>query len=178
MGTKSETLANRTAKGVNRQKKPADLIRKEAMKMIVANNVQWADRYKFPEIQTPEECAERLNFFFEWCAKNGEYPTIEKLYLALGGYYKKVSEWEFNATKGFEISEMIKAAKQIIAAIDAELASTNNLPQVLYIFRAKNFYGMKDVRTNEDVRTIQPEIDEKKLAEKYNIIDIPENGKE
>jgi hypothetical protein len=39
---------------------------------------------------------------------------------------------------------MIKNAKQIIAGIDAKLAAEGKIPQVVYIFRAKNFYGMKD----------------------------------
>ena len=39
---------------------------------------------------------------------------------------------------------MIKRAKEIMAAIDAELVSNNKIPQVTYIFRAKNFYQMAD----------------------------------
>ena len=39
---------------------------------------------------------------------------------------------------------MIKKAKQILAAIDAELVSSGKIPQVVYIFRAKNFHGMTD----------------------------------
>jgi len=39
---------------------------------------------------------------------------------------------------------MIKKAKQILAAIDAELVSSGKIPQVVYIFRAKNFFGMAD----------------------------------
>lgn len=142
------------------------------MDEILRKNLKWADRMKFPEIQTPEECAERLDFFFNYCSQTGDYPTVEKMCLALGGYSAKVKDWEVNGTKGWAISEMIKSAKQVIAAIDAELAATNNLPQVLYIFRAKNFYGLKDSHTNEIVRTSEPEIDEKTIAERYNIIDI------
>ena len=39
---------------------------------------------------------------------------------------------------------MIKKAKDILAAIDAELVSTGKIPQVTYIFRAKNFFNMTD----------------------------------
>ena len=31
-----------------------------------------------------------------------------------------------------------------MAAIDAKLVSEGKIPQVVYIFRSKNFYGMKD----------------------------------
>ena len=39
---------------------------------------------------------------------------------------------------------MIKKAKGILASIDAELVSSGKIPQVVYIFRAKNFYQMSD----------------------------------
>lgn len=39
---------------------------------------------------------------------------------------------------------MIKRAKEILAALDAELVSNNKLPVVSYIFRAKNFYQLSD----------------------------------
>lgn len=39
---------------------------------------------------------------------------------------------------------MIKKAKEILAGIDAKLVSQGKIPQVTYIFRAKNFFGMKD----------------------------------
>lgn len=37
-----------------------------------------------------------------------------------------------------------KKAKEILAGIDAKLVSMGKIPQVTYIFRAKNFFGMKD----------------------------------
>ena len=39
---------------------------------------------------------------------------------------------------------MIKKAKQILAGIDAKLVSQGKIPQITYIFRAKNFFGMTD----------------------------------
>ena len=39
---------------------------------------------------------------------------------------------------------MIYKAKEILAGIDAKLVSMGKIPQVTYIFRAKNFFGMKD----------------------------------
>lgn len=37
-----------------------------------------------------------------------------------------------------------KKGKEILAGIDAKLVSMGKIPQVTYIFRAKNFFGMKD----------------------------------
>ena len=39
---------------------------------------------------------------------------------------------------------MIKKAKEILAGIDAKLVSQGKIPQITYIFRAKNFFGLSD----------------------------------
>jgi hypothetical protein len=39
---------------------------------------------------------------------------------------------------------MIKKAKDLIAAYDANLVAEGKLNPVTYIFRSKNYYGMKD----------------------------------
>lgn len=39
---------------------------------------------------------------------------------------------------------MLKRAKAIISTMDAELAMTGKIQPVVYIFRSKNFYGMRD----------------------------------
>jgi len=41
---------------------------------------------------------------------------------------------------------LIKAAKIYLSAIDADLALLGFIDKVVYIFRAKNYYGMKDTQ--------------------------------
>ena len=41
-------------------------------------------------------------------------------------------------------SDLIKKAKEILAGIDAKLVSQGKIPQITYIFRAKNFFGLTD----------------------------------
>ena len=41
---------------------------------------------------------------------------------------------------------MIKKAYDVMGALDAEMVSRNKIPQVTYIFRAKNFYGLTDTQ--------------------------------
>lgn len=112
---------------------------------IIQNNYKW---FNYPEVQTDDECAERLNLFFQECNRTGEIPTVEKMCLALGAYRQKVWKWE---TGEINVSaarrDMIKKAKEILAAMDAELVSRGRIPQVTYIFRAKNFYNMADNQT-------------------------------
>lgn len=63
--------------------------------------------------------------------------------LALGHTRMSVWNWE-QGTQGNARKEMIEMAKEILASIDAELVSRGKIPQITYIFRAKNFFGLSD----------------------------------
>ena len=114
---------------------------KDAVKKALGSALYW---YKREVPETEEEFAERLNEFFQHCEEANEIPTIEKMALALGSYRQKVWEWEVQETKGRLVSDMLKKAKSIISTMDAELAMTGKIQPVVYIFRSKNFYGMRD----------------------------------
>ena len=107
---------------------------------IVSNVLQWQNA---KPVESDDECEERLNAFFQHMADTGELPTVEKMCLALGTVRQRVWEWE-QGRKGERRADIVKKAKQILAAIDAELVSKNKIPQVTYIFRAKNYFGMSD----------------------------------
>lgn len=113
---------------------------KKEISAILKNSLYWRGRDK---VQTDEECAERLNEFFDHCAATGEIPTVEKMCLALGYTRAAVWNWE-QGSKGNARKEMIGLAKDILASIDAELVSRGKIPQITYIFRAKNFFGLSD----------------------------------
>ena len=108
---------------------------------IVRESYQYFGR-KLPK--DDDECAQRLNDYFKQCNDEGQLPTIEDMALALGTTRTTLWQWEHERTQGPVRSNMIKIAKQIVAGIDAKLAAEGKIPQVVYIFRAKNFYGMKD----------------------------------
>ena len=92
-------------------------------------------------VKTDEECAERLNEYFRECYDLNIIPTVEDMALALGTHREVIWRWE---QKGGVRGHMIRQAKQILAGIDAALAAEGKIPQVVYIFRSKNFYGMRD----------------------------------
>jgi hypothetical protein len=108
---------------------------------ILKNSLYWFNR---EIVKSDKECADRLNEFFNRVAHTGEIPTVEKMCLALGTVRQTVHDWEHNCTQGRARSDMIKKAKEILAAMDAEMVSEGKIPQVTYIFRAKNFFGMQD----------------------------------
>jgi hypothetical protein len=137
----------------------------DEIKDILKNSLYW---YKREIVKTDEECAERLNEFFARLAETGEIPTVEKMCLALGTVRSTVWEWE-QGNQGQARSNMIKKAKEILASLDAELVSRGKIPQITYIFRAKNFFGMKDVQDYilTPNNPLGDSADSATLAEKY-----------
>lgn len=112
----------------------------EEIAQIVKESFQYFSR---PIVKTDDECADRLNAYFAQCANEGQIPTVEDMALALGTVTTVLSDWQ-RGRMGPARSGMIKKAKQILAGIDAKLVSQGKIPQVTYIFRAKNFFGMTD----------------------------------
>lgn len=149
-----------------------------AVSAVLSNYLELLDK---KPIQTPEECADRLNKFFEKCAEKGQLATIESMALELGLTNQQVNNLINDKSKGEVVALMLQKAKQIIAAQDAELAMRNRINSILYIFRSKNFYGMVDKREIINNRP-ENELDKKSKAEledRYaDIIDIDSENKE
>lgn len=148
--------------------------RKSEVSEIVRNSVSWFGR---PIVKTDEECAERLNNFFQQMCETGEIPTVEKMALALGTTRKTLWEWQ-NGLKGPERANMILQAKEMLASIDAELVQRNKIPAVPYIFRAKNYYGLTDtteIQVSQAPNLLGDDGDRDKLAQKYaeGVAEIP-----
>ena len=119
---------------------PSDA-KSEDIKRIMKDCLRW---YELPRINTDEECRQRLYDFFVGCAESGELATIEKMCLALGYARNTVFEWEQGLHCSPERSNMIKKAKALIATTESVMVSEGKINPVVYIFRAKNYFGMKD----------------------------------
>lgn len=132
--------------------------------------------YKRTPVKTDEECAERLDEFFETLIEAGEIPTVEKLAMALGVSRQQIWNWETGKMGSTARQAMIQGAKEYIAAMDAELVSRGKIPVVSYIFRAKNFFGMRDqtdvvVTPNNPIGAEVPEEELRKRIEADVIIE-------
>ena len=133
-----------------------DIVKKkrDSLPQIIENKVASADVQKSLNsvlrwygreiVKSDDECAERLQEFFKVLAETGELPSVEKMALALGTTRQSLWNWENGNQCSPRRQHMIKQAKEMLAAMDADLVSNNKIPQVTYIFRAKNFFGMKD----------------------------------
>ena len=93
-----------------------------------------------------DELCDRLNWFFKTCAETQQLATVEKMCLALSWSRQYVFELENGTKRGFspDTADILKKAKNLIASMDAELAQEGKIQPVVYMFRAKNYYGMKD----------------------------------
>jgi len=96
-----------------------------------------------------EEMQDLITDYFEQCAEIGLRPTIRGLASTLGTVYSTLNDWENgsrDATLGSSCSSIIKKAKQFIAEYDELMALEGLDNPILFMFRSKNYYGMKDIQ--------------------------------
>ena len=112
----------------------------------IENNLVFFNAGVQSKVSNDEELCERLNWFFSQCAETQQIPNVEKMANAIGYHRSTLNDWENGVQNGFSpaTKDIIKQAKQILASIDAELAQDGKTQPVVYMFRAKNFYGMRD----------------------------------
>ena len=99
--------------------------------------------------------------------------------MSLGAVKSTVWNWENGNGCSSERMNLIKKAKEFIASFESEMVTEGKINPVVYIFRAKNYFGMKDQQDlvltpnnplGQDVPTEQ-------IAEKYREM-LPEAGAE
>ena len=113
----------------------------EDISRCMGNCMMFYDR---PIVKSDEECRERLYEFFDTCQKTGQLPTVEKMVMALGTIKQTVWNWENGIGCSSVRMDLIKKAKGFIASFESEMVTEGKINPVVYIFRAKNYFGMKD----------------------------------
>ena len=122
-----------------------------------------------PHAVTDEELCDSLNWYFtEYLTATGAFPTMEGMSLACGVDRKTFEGWARGEYQSSGIRSVIaQKAIGILAELDAQLVQNGKIPQVVYIFRSKNFYGMQDAVKVEHVSTRQDAESPESLAAKY-----------
>lgn len=112
----------------------------------VMNNLVFFNKGVQEPVKSDEQLCERLNWFFMECARTQQIPNVEKLSNAIGINRNTLLKWSTGELPGFSpfTKNIAYQAKQILASIDAELAQEGKSQPVVYMFRAKNFYEMRD----------------------------------
>lgn len=113
---------------------------------INAKLLEHAFKYwNVPMAKTDEEIVQRVEFYLNDCYKNQLKPTIEGCALAIGVTTQTFHKWSENEIKlEFDRADVAKRVRQLLADFDANLLINGKMNPVAYIFRAKNYYGMKD----------------------------------
>lgn len=147
---------------------------RDEIRRIILNSLHW---WRLEAPTSDEQVAERLNEFFAHCTETGELPTVEKLFLAVGVDSTTGQQWLHGQGCSPERTAMMQKSRQVMAALDAEFVSTGKIPQVTYIFRSKNYYGMSNKQ--ETVITVAnplgAELSEADLAARIaaDVVDTP-----
>jgi len=113
----------------------------EIVKAALGSVLHWYNRGNVSKCNTAEEVQTRCEEYIAECYETGQRMTVEKLALALGITRETLWKWEqMNDERG----NIIKKAKDCIASYDADMVTAGKMNPVPYIFRAKNYYGMRD----------------------------------
>lgn len=116
----------------------------EAVQAAMANATRWRTLGIRHRPRSNQEILDRIDYYFEQCIVDAIRPTVETMSLALG--YSRISVWNWkNGIKcDSQRQAIIQAAYDTIAAFDADMVTNGAMNPVVYIFRSKNFYDMRD----------------------------------
>lgn len=120
---------------------------KEEDKELIARLMQETlYSYRYPRVRNDEELAQRIDEYFRECAESGLIPTVEEMVMRTGMPYSTYKDIRTGRRPGFSprTKEVMKRAQDFMATFDAKLALTGQGNPIVYFFRAKNFYGMRD----------------------------------
>lgn len=104
------------------------------------------DLFLLPAVKSTEEAMERTQAYFQRCADMGVRPLWEEYAMALGVHRQTLWNWAVGNHRGPVDPDVVRRAKDFIAAYDARMVTDGKINPVTYIFRAKNFYDMKDTQ--------------------------------
>ena len=101
-----------------------------------------------PKVQSDEELYQRFVDYFRRCMETSRIPTVEECMLCTGYAYQYLNGIRTGRNKpGWvtrETPSIIAWAFEIVKAYDAKMVMAGKLPQIPYIFRSKNYYGLSD----------------------------------
>lgn len=110
---------------------------------VLADTLRWFER-GHDRPTTDQGIYDRTVEFFQAYIDQGKRPTVEGYCLALGYARQTVNQWRHGDGCSAARADIIKSAFDAFAAFDAGMAVDGKLNPILYFFRAKNYYGMRD----------------------------------
>lgn len=103
-------------------------------------------------VQSPEEMKERFEKLFELCMQTGNLPSYEGLAVACGIPLRTFYDMKAGNYEGYaQYSQVINDVKSVIAFAESSMATDGKIPSSVWVFRAKNYLGMRDVQQIEAI---------------------------
>lgn len=97
-------------------------------------------------VSNDHELAQRIADYYNECAETGTVPCIEEMYLSTGFSIGECEDIAHRRTQGFSTNtwRIIQKGRDFQRVFDAKLMLAGKINVTAYIFRAKNYYGMRD----------------------------------
>lgn len=137
-----------------------------------------------PKVQSDEELYQRFVDYFKRCMETSRIPTVEEAMLCTGYAYQYLNGIRTGRNKpGWvtrETPSIIAWAFEIVKAYDAKMVMAGKLPQIPYIFRSKNYYGLSD-KTEVEITAntnAEAEMDAEEIMKRYAVeVTFTDEGK-
>ena len=179
---------NKSMKGVppHRQAMNQVVSNPEARSLVGQILGEYRKAFMMPKVNSNAELIKRLDDFFLMAQERQIPPTIQEMALYCGYTAQTLNDWKNGRSKGFCDSDnstpstavIIKKAIEILHGMDMVLTQSGKINPVAYIWKAKNWYGERDVQeivvTPSGDRTVPltPEEIAKNLPEASDTIDV------
>ena len=143
MSTKQPKYINKIGEKDDRFKAPQMVENPKAhdVRRIGANLLKW---YDMPKAKTDDEVEERIKTYFLETIDRGELLTMEAMCMAIGYDTKTIWRWSHGDGCSERRSHLIRQAKALMSSFDAQMVNEGKINVTSYIFRAKNYFGMRD----------------------------------
>lgn len=101
---------------------------------------------KHERVYNDDDLEKALDQYFDECQQNGVIPTVEEMYLYIGYTRRWGNDIRNGRYGGFSprTVQILERVHEMLAAFDAKLVMTGKVHPTNYIFRSKNFHGMRD----------------------------------
>lgn len=117
---------------------------KDKIRAVLSDTLHWFELGVEHKANTDEEIFQRTKDYIEHCINTGIRPTVEAYCLSLGYPRQTVNAWKNGIQASTTRHDIIKKAFDTFATFDAGMVNNGDLNPVLYFFRAKNYYDMRD----------------------------------
>lgn len=144
------TVAEKNAMALERVKKDKVSIgvgsSEEDRQLVSRLLSETAAAYHQRRVENDEQLKQRLDQYFTLCQQEAIIPTVEEMYLYTGYSRQWGTAVRSGRLRGFSVNtkHILDRACEIMAAFDAKLVMTGRMNNVTYIFRSKNYHGMRD----------------------------------